>query len=90
MGSARNLIAQIVIPFDVLPKQVPVVPIGDQVESQRKAFVKRGQHRVVWFTARIKRYFPGTPVESGAQLWQRREPSSVLQFLQEEEALVIL
>jgi len=90
LGPAGNLIAQIVIPFDVLPKQVPVVAIGDQVESQRKAFVKRGQHRVVWFTARIKRYFPGAPVESGAQLWQRREPSSVLQLLQEEEALVIL
>jgi hypothetical protein len=51
--------------------------------------MERFQHWRLRFAARIQGYFPRAARRSDPQFWQRREPSSVFELLEEEVALVI-
>lgn len=88
--SAGNFIAEIVISLDVLAKKSAGLIIGDQVECQREAIIKRCLHGSFRLALFIKPDFPWPPRRSDADLGQRRDPSSIFELLEKETALMIL
>jgi len=89
LGSAGNLIAEVVITLDVLAEKASGVAIGDQIQFQRKAIGKGSQHRRLRFATRVQYYVPRAPRRSDAEIWQRGEPSSIFELLEKRAALVV-